>query len=253
MNAPQHDPRSFEDDPTGIRALLGGLPDPGPMPAELVARIQASLSQEAARGTVVDLAAYRGRRHGLRPLHWAAAAGLVAVAGGGVLATGAGGGLLTAFTGGASSASSVATTAGRAAGGAAADTAGSTGPQQGFIGSAQAAATTVAVADGTWTGQDLSGPASEALTASTAGADATLPSDPAFGLLGTLAGARDCASALGLPTNAGIVVELGTHEGRPAALVVATTAGGERTAYLVGRDCGPGNPAVRLGPQRLGN
>jgi hypothetical protein len=37
----------FEDDPTGMRALLSGLPDPGPMPDDLVARIQASLLSES--------------------------------------------------------------------------------------------------------------------------------------------------------------------------------------------------------------
>jgi hypothetical protein len=37
----------FEDDPTGMRALLSSLPDPGPMPDDLVARIQASLLSES--------------------------------------------------------------------------------------------------------------------------------------------------------------------------------------------------------------
>lgn len=34
------------DDPTGVRALLTSLPDPGPMPDDLVARIEASLAAE---------------------------------------------------------------------------------------------------------------------------------------------------------------------------------------------------------------
>lgn len=37
---------SHEDDPTGVRALLSSLPDPGPMPPELVERITASLAEE---------------------------------------------------------------------------------------------------------------------------------------------------------------------------------------------------------------
>src|SRR5689334_13821532 len=52
-----------EPDPTGIRALLGALPDPGPMPEDLVARIQASIAAEqAARddSTVVPLRPRRG-------------------------------------------------------------------------------------------------------------------------------------------------------------------------------------------------
>lgn len=40
------DPPPDGDDPTGMRALLGGLPEPGPMPDDLVARIQASLAAE---------------------------------------------------------------------------------------------------------------------------------------------------------------------------------------------------------------
>lgn len=43
---PHHD---SDDDPTGIRALLSSLPDPGPMPEELVQRISASLREEQRR------------------------------------------------------------------------------------------------------------------------------------------------------------------------------------------------------------
>ena len=35
-----------DDDPTGMRALLSSLPEPGPMPADLVARITASIAAE---------------------------------------------------------------------------------------------------------------------------------------------------------------------------------------------------------------
>lgn len=82
-----------ELDPTGVRELLAGLPDPGPMPADLVRRIEARLEVERAHrdgaaGTpglsdhadrVVDLAAERSRRRPARTLALvgAAAAGLV--------------------------------------------------------------------------------------------------------------------------------------------------------------------------------
>ena len=36
-----------DHDPTGVRDLLGSLPDPGPMPGDLVARITASLEAES--------------------------------------------------------------------------------------------------------------------------------------------------------------------------------------------------------------
>lgn len=86
---------SEEVDPTGIRDLLAGLPDPGPMPADLIARIEARLQEEQTlRGqgpvpapgrtaaSVTDLSVERGRRRPGRTLVWlgAAAAGLVATA-----------------------------------------------------------------------------------------------------------------------------------------------------------------------------
>lgn len=51
MTGSNPDPRTPEDDldPTGVRALLANLPDPGPMPDELVQRISRSLELEQAR------------------------------------------------------------------------------------------------------------------------------------------------------------------------------------------------------------
>ncbi|WP_298889905.1 hypothetical protein [uncultured Serinicoccus sp.] len=89
-----HDPDAYEHehDPTGVRALLSGLPDPGPMPEHLVHRIQTRLAVEREHlldtssghplagpaDRVVDLAAERGRRRPGRTLGLlsAAAAGL---------------------------------------------------------------------------------------------------------------------------------------------------------------------------------
>lgn len=80
-----------EHDPTGVRDLLSGLPDPGPMPQDLVRRIEARLEVEQAHRAapvhplgshadrVVDLAAERSARRPGRTLTLlgAAAAGLV--------------------------------------------------------------------------------------------------------------------------------------------------------------------------------
>ncbi|KUG52479.1 hypothetical protein AVL62_14230 [Serinicoccus chungangensis] len=87
-----NDPDDQEHDPTGVRALLSGLPDPGPMPEHLVHRIQTRLAVErehlldtdsghsltGSADRVVDLAAERGRRRPGRTLGLlgAAAAGL---------------------------------------------------------------------------------------------------------------------------------------------------------------------------------
>lgn len=46
MSTPNdRDPAAQEPDPTGMRALLASLPDPGPMPAEVTERITASLQR----------------------------------------------------------------------------------------------------------------------------------------------------------------------------------------------------------------
>lgn len=87
-----HDPAAHEDDPTGIRALLSSLPDPGPMPSDLVERIGARLAVEQAHrdqggadvaslhpDSVLDLAAERTSRRPGRALALlgVAAAGLL--------------------------------------------------------------------------------------------------------------------------------------------------------------------------------
>lgn len=48
MPAPQGDDHVDDVDPTGIRDLLAALPDPGPMPEDLVRRIEARLEVERA-------------------------------------------------------------------------------------------------------------------------------------------------------------------------------------------------------------
>lgn len=86
---PQGDDAPGEIDPTGVRALLSSLPDPGPMPGDLVARISSSLREEQRRrefgGTaphtdVVSLAAERHVRRPGRTLAWIGSAAAVAVA-----------------------------------------------------------------------------------------------------------------------------------------------------------------------------
>lgn len=79
-----------QTDPTGVRAILAALPDPGPMPADVIDRISASLAaeQQARPGTsetpVVDLAEHRStghRRVGARLPSLALAASVVVLAG----------------------------------------------------------------------------------------------------------------------------------------------------------------------------
>ncbi|MFX0539002.1 hypothetical protein ACQBAT_15785 [Ornithinimicrobium sp. Y1847] len=95
-SSPHPEDEDHEVDHTGIRELLRSLPDPGPMPDDLVARIEARLAVEQAHRAhnsapatpahrmvagdrVVDLAAERGRRRPARTMTilGAAAGGLL--------------------------------------------------------------------------------------------------------------------------------------------------------------------------------
>ncbi len=80
MSHPRDREPAAEDlDPTGVRALLSSLPDPGPMPHDLADRITASLRQEQeqrAEGSRVTPLPTRGDR--AAPHHWLAAAAAVA-------------------------------------------------------------------------------------------------------------------------------------------------------------------------------
>ena len=245
------DTRSIDEDPTGMRALLRSLPDPGPMPEDLVARIKASLEHEGA--TVTSLDEHRARRtlRSLRSpkdllsprfLPWAAAAGLVVVAGGGLLATGGGNALLEAAGGGAAHS----TLAGRSSASLSAPGTAADAAAPGQDGSDR---TQVVMSNASWTDTDVVAAARVALAAppiTPLAAEA-----PSLGPIGTPTGARDCATALGIPAGDAVVVDLGTYAGSPAALVVATAAEGKRTAYLVARSCRLGEPSLRSGPHAV--
>ncbi|USQ76345.1 hypothetical protein [Ornithinimicrobium cryptoxanthini] len=78
-----------ELDPTGVRAMLANLPDPGPMPEELVARISQSLlleqerraepSRETSSSPVISWDAERRRRRPGRTVLWLGGAAAVAM------------------------------------------------------------------------------------------------------------------------------------------------------------------------------
>lgn len=90
--ADHDDDAQVENDPTGVRALLSSLPDPGPMPDTVFARISASLQEEQERREqeatfghdsapdVISLAAERHRRRPMRTLTYLGAAAGLAVA-----------------------------------------------------------------------------------------------------------------------------------------------------------------------------
>ncbi|GAA4115830.1 hypothetical protein GCM10022415_12510 [Knoellia locipacati] len=261
-----------DTDPTGMRALLRGLPDPGPMPDDLVARIQSSLADlplpEARPGTSREdglRAVSRGTEsaHGApRPSWWArngsrAAVAAVVLLGGGAVASDQ----LGLLGSGGDSASS-GTTADSSAGGSPADqraegpTDGDeSGPQSGSdndgrsaAGPVQTGQVVVTKSGRTYTAGGL---ATEVDRDSAAAPTAPLTAEsPGIGPIGTEIGVRSCLVALGLPRNAAARVDLALVDATPAAVLVVTRDGG-RTAYAVGRDCTLGNPSLIAGPIQL--
>jgi len=64
----------------------------------------------------------------------------------------------------------------------------------------------------------------------------------------TALGARACATALGVPTADPVVVDIASVNGQPAAVLVARSGSGARTAYAVGLGCRSGAPGLIAGP-----
>ena len=285
-------PRAGEDsDPTGVRALLSALPDPGPMPAELVHRITASLAAEQARhdtagpvpagglrgdrGTLHSLTDARERRAGLarRLPAIAVAASILVLAGAvvlGVLATN--GGLL--MTAGSDTAAESALSESGAddagdGGGAEPFAATESEPQTEDSDQSQALDTASApiLASGVLvTSSTLVEHARTLRDGSTAlGPDAAAERAMASSRIGTPDGAAACLSGLLAitPEEAAALVEavdFVRFDGSPAALILAHSAppGASRpedaevsTAYLVPLDCGPQGTVPLHDPVRI--
>lgn len=243
-------PPDPDDDPTGMRELLSSLPDPGPMPDDLVARITASLATEQGA---------RSRAHPLHPLHHRASrhrslwrtAGLAAAAvaviglGAGSMLTDTAPGDLGALFGGSSNDS--------AASGAAAvsrENAGSAGAQGDAKAQSAVPAVSIHHSDTAYTSAHL-GDQARVLLASAGDPVPPLGAEsPAVGPIATVVGLRSCLSALTSEPYAAVTADLGRFDGRPAAVLVLTTDTGH-TAYAVQRSCSTGHPALLAGPVAL--
>jgi hypothetical protein len=245
-----------ETDPTGVRALLSGLPDPGPMPADLVDRINASIAAEqSARagtagtagsttdGTVVPLSS---RRRSWQRAGLVAAAAAVVAVGVPIVMSGTGHDVVTAFNG--SGADS-----GAASQGAAGSSAQSlTPPITSFTGPAPSAGDRVGSPEGavsmrgTGTAYRTAGLATQAVdqgdqAAAHAGQDRALgPADSAGGL-------RSCLTALGVAAWAPVVADRATLDGRPAVIAVVHGDHGV-TVYAVEPGCDGTHPLRLAGP-----
>lgn len=248
-------------DPTGMRALLRGLPDPGPMPDDLVHRIQASLGELAddhasAQGGSAPAESQdvsRGTPAAHRPSWLVRNAPRVAVAaivlvGGGALASGP----LGLLGSGDDAMTASSDTAGGASAESGADTPG-VAPRSGDDPGALDTRTTRGAVTVHMSGRSYTAAGLAHQVADLSPSAPTVPltaESPAIGPIGTEIGVRSCLQALGLPHDTAADVDLGQVDGTPAAVLVVT-ADGERTAYAVRRECTLGNPAVLAGPVPL--
>ena len=282
MNHAHDDNAPVEHDPTGMRALLASLPDPGPMPEHLVARISAALEAEAqaarsdgiqalfgdvdtgdtgddsesgddagmgagpqrdAGGTVVPL------RRRVRLRHLGVAAAVVGVLGlGGYVVGAVDGGVMASLTAGGSSDSA-------ADSGAAAAESGTSGGDQGkaraLVAPEAGSGEVVVVMSGVDHSSDRLDVTARELDDGTLDPIAELSAEsPSLGPIATQIGARACADALGIPADAGILVDVSEVDGVSAAVLVVHAATG-RSAWAVERSCTTGTTSLIRGPVPL--
>ncbi len=231
------------DDPTGVRALLAGLGDPGPMPADLVDRINATIAAEqqaraADHRTVVPL---RRRLPSWPRLGLAAAAvAAVAVAVPALLGTGPGELMASLSGNGSSSASDTAAgTASRAEPEAVRPDAGSR--------ASSATGPLTLVASGTaYTSTGLTTQARSVLDQG----DSGLAAPQLKGAAIDEPQLRACLTALGVATWMPVSGDVGTYDGRPAVVAIVSSDTGQ-SVYAVAPDCDATHLRVMAGPVPL--
>lgn len=276
------------DDPTGVHHLLSSLPAPGPMPDELVERIQRSLREEAdrrdERDGSVSYALFAGRSRRRRgPGTWlrvAAVAALTVLVGGGVLAgTGAFGPNVLSMLGVAPKTTPATAAPGLSSGGGAALPSTTVASQSGESGRSGPMQTTgEQPGGGQSSGHGTGGPEQRATVATgpqtfhqtnTAYTGANLldraravvvsppvslhpgaTEGPYIGPIATPTGLATCLAALDLPSTARAEVDLGTYDGKPAAIII-THAGDHDEVRVVRRSCTTNDPGLLTGPYPL--
>jgi hypothetical protein len=251
----RRDPDDLEPDPTGIRALLGALPDPGPMPPDLVDRINASIAAEqSAREDPTVVPLRPSRRWGWRQVGAVAAA--VAVVGVGVptlLSSLGPGGVVASLSGGSTAEQEAAGSGDDSAGGQqpAAPNAAPTVTSRHSLGdraSAAVGAVTMAATGTAYTRSSLvtqadrvQGTALDARDHASKGTGAAAESE---------AGLRACLTAVGVEAWMPVWGDVASLDGRPAVVAVVTGDTG-RLVYAVAPACDATHPDVLAGPLPL--
>jgi hypothetical protein len=234
---------SPDDDPTGVRALLSALPEPGPMPDYLVGRINASLAAEQAQraaspsgASVTPLLAAKGHRPGrlLFAMAGAAAAvALVAVVGGNLFKTNPSPAM-------SDSAAAAITSAPRQARGEALADAG--GKASNGIASTPPLIQ-IRLSETRYTEASFMAQARVLHSAAAEPIGPMATAAPGIGAVGTALGLTDCLSAVGAGGAQMVRADLAFYDGVPAVIIVADT-NGTPMAYVVGRECSRTNAAV---------
>ena len=262
MTEPHDDRTPVEHDPTGMRALLANLPDPGPMPDHLVARITAALAAEAdAVGSATAAGAPPASgpvdvrepapvvpmapRRGVRMRHLGVAAAVVGALGlTGVVLTSTGEDL-TASIGASRDHAESAEDSGGAAGGSAGG--GESPVTSPLVPPAGSGEVRIVMSGRAYTASSLPDGVQLLLRGTDEELRPLAAESPAIGPIGTPLGARTCATALGVPADAGLLVDVATVDGRPAAVLVVD-AGAGHVAYAVDRSCTTGTAGLTSGP-----
>jgi hypothetical protein len=247
-----------EHDPTGIRALLSSLPDPGPMPADLVSRINATIAAEQSAREGATVTPLRPRRWGWQHVGVAAAAAAVLGIGLPALITGTGPGDLMASFGGGGSADSAGSAAASVeshddSGYRAGETPGQAPRTQPATGGDIRVSTSLGQvslrASGTaYTAASLATQARAMLLTAQDGA-VTAPKAQR-GAADTDTGLRACLSAIGVEAWTPVRGDVATLDGAPAVIALVSSDTGQ-TVYAVSPSCDAAHPGVLAGPLRL--
>lgn len=244
---------SPEVDPTGMRQLLSSLPDPGPMPPDLVSRITAALEHERAVSSGFER---RRRRPAPAPrpnpgwrgaLLVAAAAAVVLVTV--PLATGtAPSGVSALFGQGDVAQSSGAARASQQAEAGQPTAADTGGPGVGLPSLPSEGRVGVRQTGTAYTTARLTEQARALLAAQGTQLDLGASDSKQVGPMGTPTGARSCATGMGVPPSQPLSVDLATFDGAPAAIMVVGEGAGA-TVYAVARWCTGSTDALLAGPE----
>lgn len=257
---PKDPGRGRADDPTGVRALLSSLPSPGPTPVDLAERINSALREQVDPRSLTDeqvsYALFAGRTRRGRGGFWLGVAVVAAVGlllGGGFLAgTGALGPGLLGMLGGPAAPSAlppgpVTASTPASASSASAGNGESGGLQRTVV---PAGAQRFFESHTNYDHTSLRGQAGALITASPVPARELAADAPQTGAIATAHGLASCLAALDLPSDTGVLVDLATYDGRPAAVLVSRH-GDHNEVRVVARDCALDNPALIAGPYPL--